>query len=94
MVAGCKLTFGLGKVERATVGLGSTCDHVDYEGDNGGNVTFEDEPEILLLGNDAFNRHCAGKTYHGDYREADRELIADHLGSGAERTDEGKLVVR
>ena len=56
-------------------------------------MTFEDKPQIGLgLDNSAY-RHCAGETHDGDDRQADRELVADHLGARTERTDEGELIV-
>ena len=52
------------------------------------------KPEVLLLSYDAFYRHSTGKTYHSDYRQADRKLVAHHPGARTERADEGKLIVR
>ena len=94
MITGGKLRFSLRKVERAAVGLGSTGDKVNNKCYNSGDMSFENKPKVLLLGYDAFDRHSAGKANHSDDRQADREFVAHHLGTRAERTDESELVVR
>ena len=93
VVSGSKLALGLGKVERATVGFGSTSNHIYYKCYDSGYMAFEDEPEIRLSLHDTAYRHSAGKTYYSDDRQTDREFVADHLRARTERTDECELIV-
>lgn len=46
VVSGGELALGLGQVEGTTVGLGRTCYEVNEEGNNGRDMSGEDEPTI------------------------------------------------
>ena len=81
VITGGKLTFGLRKVEGASVCLSGTCYHEYHEGDDSGDVARENEPEMVLSLHDATYRHCAGHDYHGNDAQTHRKLIADHLGT-------------
>ena len=48
---------------------------------------------MALFLNDTGDAHCSGEAYHCDDAQADRQFVTDHLGAGAECSDEGELVV-
>ena len=95
MITGCQLALCLGKVERTTVGLGITCHEEHEEGDDGGNMTTEDEPvpRTGLCLHDTRHLHRACEDDGCDKAEAERHLIRDHLHGATQCRHNGILVV-
>ena len=95
-----QLGLGLGQVEGRAVGLGEGRDHEDHER----NRLREHEPardrdgtqvmEAGLRFHDVHHRQRSREQQHADRGEAHRQLVRDHLRSGAEAPEQRILVVR
>ena len=95
MVSGGELALRLCHIERSAVGLGVSCHEEDEESDDGGYVSFEDEPlpgSGLCL-HDAAHLHGAGENDGSDEAEAERHLIRYHLDGSTHGAHHGVLVV-
>ena len=90
-VAGDQLGLGLGQVERAAVQLGDGGDVEDEEGER----RVEADPLVVgLEGDDDVDAQRADDHGHDEQAEDHGDLVADHLGGGAQRADQRVLVAR
>ena len=93
MVSGREFRLGLREVERTAVHLGVAGDQVDHEGDERREVALEDEPPVGLTLDDLRELHRVGQDDDRQDREADRQLVGDHLRTASHGADERILVV-
>ena len=94
MVACGKLVFSFRKVERTTVGFGSSSDNINNESYYSRDMTAEEIPAVFLISDDLRDTHSAREDNDAHKSESKRELIANHLGTGTHRTDKGILIIR
>src|SRR6185295_10769963 len=90
VVAADEFLLALGVVEGGAVGLGEDGDEED-DADKG---LAHDEPAVVnLVADDLVGDDGADDEKRGQDGEAEGDLVRDHLGSGPEAAEEGKLVV-
>src|SRR5258706_4170672 len=90
-----ELRFRLGKIERRTIGLGKSRDEEQHK-----HRKQEGREHIPAADIGALRPHDVGEVQgareqqDGDQDEADRDLVRDHLGSRAQRAQEGVFRIR
>ena len=57
-------------------------------------VSCPPRPVAALAEYDLAQAQATGEQQNADERQAERKLIADHLGAGAQRAEQGILAVR
>ena len=93
MVARSQLMLCFGKVERTTVCLSRSGDDVDQESDYCRNMSFEDEPSVILSPDKLVDVHCSGKKHYCDYSKPERQFITYHLRAASHGADKRILVI-
>src|ERR1700722_14522311 len=95
VIAGYKFGFGFRHIERNAVGFSVCCQQINKEADDLGKdepvrnvrVMPAENPVAALAEYDLTQAQAPGEQQNADKGEAKGKLVADHLGTGTQRTE-------